>query len=170
MEAAKRIILGSPRKYVSELADIAADKKQKKWSRIAAIYALGLMRERFGDKRLGAKILRLILGDSRERAEYRDLAAEALGNLGDRAAVPLLCRCLARTRSAAVKTSCAYALRQIGGRKAEQALEQLMRELPDKSPVRRAIAEWQAPTLIRSGSRVRRRGFRRSGQPSRSRR
>ena len=107
MEVAKRIIGGDIRVDQNFLAQIATDKSIRKWPRIAAIYALGFVGEdKFADT------IRRILADSTDDVLVRSHAAEALGNLRDKGAVPLLQNVLRYEPPPELSESCSYALNE----------------------------------------------------------
>jgi HEAT repeat protein len=108
MEVAKAIIGDKIKVDHNLLADIAADKSIPKWSRIAAIYALGFVA---GD---GFTVsLRKILADDTDDAIVRGHAAEALGNLQDRASISLLRDILGHKPPPELSESCSYALQEL---------------------------------------------------------
>jgi len=109
METAKKIIGGYMKVDSAELAEIAQDNNIKKWSRIAAIYALGFL----GEEKF-APILRNILADVTNGVDIRSHAAEALGNIGDRDAAMLLKDILGHAANLALRESCQYALEELG--------------------------------------------------------
>jgi HEAT repeat protein len=109
MELAKLIIGNKIKIDNSFLSDIALLKTNPKWTRIAAIYSLGFM-----DRTTVATALRSILSDNDDDADIRAHAAEALGNLRDRAAAVLLQSILAHNPSDALRASCEYALHELG--------------------------------------------------------
>ena len=100
---------------------IAEHRKMPLGSRVAATYSLGFLT----GPSIG-KTLISILSSSKEPDNLRDHAAEALGNRRETRAVDTLIKVGAgagyRSR---LRKSCVYALRQIGGRRAEQALKRL---------------------------------------------
>ncbi len=109
MEVAKRIIGDDVRIDHNLLAQIATDKSIRKWSRIAAIYALGFVGEdKFADT------IRKILADATDDVLVRSHAAEALGNLRDKASVPLLQNVLRYGPPPDLSESCSYALSELG--------------------------------------------------------
>jgi len=108
MEVAKAIIGDKIKVDHKLLAQIAADKSIRKWSRIAAIYALGLAAEDGF-----APDLRKILADDTDDATVRGHAAEALGNLQDRASISLLRDILDHKPPPELSESCSYALQEL---------------------------------------------------------
>jgi HEAT repeat protein len=108
MEFAKRIIGGTAKVNQRDLAAIAKDKAHPTWTRVAAIYALGLIASR-----RQAPSLRRIVGDHGDDPFVRAHAAEALGNIGDRRAPDLLMGILAMHPPAELHASCEYALREL---------------------------------------------------------
>jgi HEAT repeat protein len=109
MEIAKRIIGGDIRIDHNLLAQIATDKSIRKWPRIAAIYALGFVGE---DKFVDT--IRKILADATDDVLVRSHVAEALGNLRDKCAVPLLQDVLNYEPPPELSESCSYALNELG--------------------------------------------------------
>lgn len=110
MDAAKAII-GAKRVDWLGLLSIVNDHGLAAPSRIAAAYALG-----FAPSGCGAsEALMALLADSAEADEVRDYAAEALANIGEKRAIPLLRRLIEQGLSEAVMRSCVYALDEIGG-------------------------------------------------------
>jgi HEAT repeat protein len=118
MESAKNVIGGKVNINPFLLAEIASNKMYKRWSRIAAIYALG-----FVNHKPSAQELIRILGSRDEDSQLKDHAAEALGNMNEPRATAVLGRTLMAEESPNVKRSCIYALSQIGGSKAHLALK-----------------------------------------------
>jgi HEAT repeat protein len=118
MESAKKIIGGKVNIDPALLAEIASNKTYKKWSRIAAIYALG-----FVNYTPSAQELIRILGSRDEDSRLKDHAAEALGNMNEPRATAILARILRAKEKPHVKQSCIYALSQIGGSRAHSALK-----------------------------------------------
>jgi HEAT repeat protein len=108
MEFAKRIIGGTAKVNQRDFAAIAKDKAHPKWTRVAAIYALGLI-----GARRQAPSLRRIVGDHGDDPFVRAHAAEALGNIGDRRAPDLLISILATHPPPELRESCEYALREL---------------------------------------------------------
>lgn len=82
------------------------------------------------------------------RQRFQRNAAVALGNSGDRAAVPQLIAHLQNNPSTLVRGHCAWALGQIGGAQARQALEQAQHDQDSSvvSEVRLALTELLAKT------------------------
>jgi HEAT repeat protein len=129
IEAAKRIILDdsvSP----DVLAGIAADKDRKIWSRVAAIYALGFI----DDASISGAALVGILADRNEPEECRSHAAEALGHVKHKQAVPTMEAILASDDPPDVKSWCTYALTEIGGRRARAILQKFTASHPGDRP------------------------------------
>ena len=108
IEAAKAIVAGKITVKTKVLAEVGVDKSSEKWPRIAAIYALGFI----GDSRSTPKLR--ILADETDDAAVRAHAAEALGNIGDRAVVGLLRDILGHEPTPELRESCAYALDELG--------------------------------------------------------
>ena len=119
MEAAKKIIAGKVRIDPALLAEIASSRCYKKWSRIAAIYVLGLL----NDKRCVPELIR-VLENRKEDPSLRDHAAEALGNIRDRRAIIGLSKVLMSKENPRIKRSCIYALSEINATKARSILKQ----------------------------------------------
>jgi len=109
MEVAKEIVGDKVHVDHALLAQLSRDKHLGRWPRIAAIYALGLV----GEREL-AGVLRDVLSDRTEDLKVREHAAEALGNIGDRDSLSLLHDVLASERSAKLRHSCKYAIRELG--------------------------------------------------------
>lgn len=118
MEAAKRLVLADA-VDPTELGRLAADRKNKPWARLAAIYALGFA----DDAVIAGPILADILADPHDKEECRAHAAEALGHIGAPPIVPLMQKILHRDDSLEVKRWCVFALSEIGGAKARNALK-----------------------------------------------
>ena len=118
MESAKKVIGGKVNINPFLLAEIASNKTYRRWSRIAAIYALG-----FVNHKPSAQALIRILGSRDEDSRLKDHAAEALGNMNEPRATAMLGRILMAKEGPNVKRSCIYALSQIGGSKAHAALK-----------------------------------------------
>ena len=108
MEIAKAIIGHKISVDYKLLGEIAADKSLQTWARIAAIYTLG-----FSGKNDFSPTLRNILADDSDDAIVRAHAAEALGNLQDRAAIALLRNILSRKPPPELSESCSYALHEL---------------------------------------------------------
>jgi len=118
MEAAKRIVTRKAQIDPALLAEIASNRTYKKWSRIAAIYALG-----FADyKRFGQTPLR-VLSNRSEDSALRDHAAEALGNMREPRATATLGKVLMAKENPRIKRSCIYALSEIGTARAYSILK-----------------------------------------------
>ena len=109
MESAKKMI-GMPASGLHKvLTYVILDKRYSKWSRMAAIYALG-----FSGKRTYTPVLARILNDATEPHQIRDHAAEALGNLRSRQAVDALEKALSDENiRPSIKRSIRYALSEI---------------------------------------------------------
>ena len=104
MEVAKRLIFrGSVN--VKATARVASDHKSPKWSRIAAIYALGFIDQ----DNQSAHLLTRIAEDPFEAIEIRDHAVEALGEMHAVSAIPALVR-LYESGPEKIRVSCKYAL------------------------------------------------------------
>jgi HEAT repeat protein len=117
IEAAKRLI-GARVNVRNELTEIARLKAYPRWARIAAIYCLGFLT---GSRT--SRALTSVLGDQTENYLVREHAAEALGNLRAKFAVPLLSSLIFSPERSVLKKSCIYALSQIANREARAALE-----------------------------------------------
>src|SRR5579864_3416742 len=78
MESAKMLIMAAPktRAIAILLSEIASSRMFDKWSRTAAIYALG----HIGDRRTSSVLIK-VLRDANESVRLKEHAAEALGNL-----------------------------------------------------------------------------------------
>lgn len=118
MESAKKVIGSRADIDPSLLREIATNKLYKKWSRIAAVYALGFLAHR-----ASAPALIGILEDRDEHFELRGHAAEALGNMGDPRSLAVLDRILGRKERPSIKRWCVYALSQIRNPKARSILK-----------------------------------------------
>jgi HEAT repeat protein len=118
MESAKEIIGLGTRVDPMLLKDIASNKIYKKWSRIAAVYALGFLAHK-----ASAPALIRILQDQRENAQLRGHAAEALGNMRDPRAVLALGKILSADEHTSIKKWCVYALSEIGSDRAGSILK-----------------------------------------------
>jgi HEAT repeat protein len=111
METAKAIIGGRIKYPTINLEKIASGNAGvPRWSRIAAIYALGFAKDATA---ASAAILRQILGDQNDDVDIRAHAAEALGNLADRDAIMLLKDILGHKPPEALRESCQYALEEL---------------------------------------------------------
>jgi len=135
MEAAKKVIAGKVRIDPALLAEIASSGCYKKWSRIAAIYVLGLL----NDKRCVPELMR-VLGSRKEDSNLRDHAAEALGNIRDRRAIVTLGKVLMSQENPRIKRSCVYALSEINTAKARAILKQFEETNPQGS-IRKVLQE-----------------------------
>jgi HEAT repeat protein len=111
--------------HASLLREIVLNTMYKKWSRIAAAYALGFL----GDRSSVGTLL-LILEDMSEQLQLRTHAAEALGNLKDPRAVRALERTFMKEKEASVKRWCVYALAEIGTPQAYRSLLRLEAKRP----------------------------------------
>jgi HEAT repeat protein len=108
MEIAKQIIGGKLPVEHRQLAAIAKDPQNSKWSRIAAIYALGFLADKeFVDD------LRKLLADRDTDPDIRSHAAEALGNIRDRGSIILLRNVLRTRPTGPLLESCNYALNEM---------------------------------------------------------
>ena len=122
MEAAKRLI-SLPYGAVDPalLVKVAGDERYHTWSRIAAVYSLGLLRTSEAVEH--QRVLRTILSQSSEGARLRGHAAEALGNLRDEGSTDILKGCLMDdSESLSVRKWCLYALSEIGSSESREAL------------------------------------------------
>ena len=119
MESAKEVIGLGTRVNPMLLKDIASNKIYKKWSRIAAVYALGFL----AHKASTSALIR-ILQDQRENTQLRGHAAEALGNMREPRAVLALGKVLWADDHTSVKKWCVYALSEIGSDRAGSLLKQ----------------------------------------------
>jgi HEAT repeat protein len=108
METAKKIISGKIKANPTELVTIASDGNIPVWSRISAIYAMGLL----ADKKF-APALRKILSNTGNGDDIRSHAAEAIGNIGDHKAAKLLRDIISAQPGQALRESCEYALDEI---------------------------------------------------------
>ena len=108
MEFSKRLIGGKEHADKQALLAIGLNKTNPKWTRIAAIYALG-----FVGTYNSAPRLRNILQDGDDDPDVRGHAAEALANIGDKMAIDLLRDVLGHQPPAELRTSCEYALQEL---------------------------------------------------------
>lgn len=126
IEAAKRMIRSRPDRLAADLlVDIAGNTSYRPWSRIAAVYTLGLL-----DHEPSVRILVRILQDAKESVKLRTHAAEALGNLGKQRALPALHKILMSDENLVLRKWCIYAVSQIGGTAAPRILTQFARTRP----------------------------------------
>jgi HEAT repeat protein len=116
MEAAKAILAHRITIPRSQIERIAAGTDYADWSRAAAIYLLGNLRSR-----KSAVLLARILEDEQQNDVVRDYAAEALGNIGDPAYLPLISRIATQTSSPEIRQSCEFALEEIPAAEARRA-------------------------------------------------
>jgi HEAT repeat protein len=119
MEAAKEIIRSRKPPSTVWLEEIAGNTSCRKWSRIAAVHALGFL----GSKATSPVLIR-ILQSAREHPQLRAHAAEALGNLRESRALPSLRRILMSKERTDLKKWSIYAASEIGGPKARAILNQ----------------------------------------------
>ncbi|HWZ97807.1 MAG TPA: HEAT repeat domain-containing protein [Candidatus Dormibacteraeota bacterium] len=126
IESAKRMVR-SRRDSISAslLIDIAAKTCYRPWSRIAAVYALGLL-----NHEPSVRILVRILQDPSESIELRAHAAEALGNLGRERALPALRKILMSDQKLILRKWCIYAISEIGGTTARRILGRFAKTHP----------------------------------------
>jgi hypothetical protein len=125
MESAKEVI-GSPTAVEpSLLGEIASNKLYKKWSRIAAVYALGFL-----EHKGSATTLIRILKNPHEDPNLRGHVAEALGNMRERKATVELGKILFGRGQLPLKKWCIYALAEIGGNQAGSILRQFQATRP----------------------------------------
>src|SRR5436190_22190602 len=108
MEVAKEIIGDKIQVDPKILAQLSLDKKLRHSSRIAAIYALGLV----GEPALGAA-LRKVLADHTDDIDVREHSTEALGNIGDISALDLLHTVLTAESNPKLRKSCEFAIREL---------------------------------------------------------
>ena len=108
MEIAKQIVGGDIPVAPRVLGPIAADGQQPKWTRIAAIYALGFL----GNRNFLPE-LRAILSDAKIDGEIRSYAAEALGNIKDKDSINLLRDVIINHAAGELLESCNYALNEM---------------------------------------------------------
>jgi len=125
MEAAKEIISHEEAVAPVLLLEVAVNRKYKLWSRVAAVYSVGLL----GFRRGGAALTELLAAHT-ESAVLRSHVAEALGNMGYSGAVEMLGDTLGSDRSKLVKKSCVYALSQIRSPRSKVLLERAQAENP----------------------------------------
>lgn len=109
MEAAKALINASHGEASRDLLRIATNKSIRVGSRVAAVYALGLigMTHQVGSSLMG------LLADNSDAVEVRDHAAEALGNMRFRRALPTLIEVALHAKNNALKRSCEYAISEM---------------------------------------------------------
>jgi HEAT repeat protein len=108
MEIAKQIIGAKIKVDPAALASIAANKEFRKGTRIAAVYALGLIGEP-----THAGSLKQIVSDQADDIDVREHAAEALGNIHDPTSLDLLREVLAAEKNLALRASCEFAIREL---------------------------------------------------------
>ncbi len=122
MEGAKGLLaLPSHAVNASILVKVALDAGYRPWSRIGAVYALGLLPA--GDGMSRASALRSVLQNVGESARLRGHAAEALGNLRDSRSTALLReKLMDTTEPLSVRRWCIYALAELDTREAKEAL------------------------------------------------
>jgi HEAT repeat protein len=130
MEAAKQMI-GLPERDVNAemLVAIAGDPEYKTWSRVAAVYVLGLCSLAAESGVKGC--LRGIVADQKEAVRLRSHAVEALGNLRDEGAVKLLVeRLFDAAEHKTVRRWCIYALAEVGTAEAQAGLRTFSKSRP----------------------------------------
>ena len=125
MESAKKLIGSKVPPESALLEQIASERKYKKWSRIAAVYTLGVL-----SSRASVETLISILRDGSDDPQVRAHAAEALGNIRDKRAFPALREALLGKERASIKRWCIYALAEIGAERARPVLEELAATRP----------------------------------------
>lgn len=125
MEAAKALIAGGAKASSTRLSEVAVNERLADWSRISAIYALGLLNDLTCER-----LLMSILADCDEARVLREHAAEALGNLRSPRAVGLLRMIALSDQRPTIKKWCVYALGEISGSRALSALQDLAAEHP----------------------------------------
>jgi hypothetical protein len=125
MEAAKALIAGGAKTSSTRLSEVAVNERLADWSRISAIYALGLLNDLTCERSLMS-----ILADCDEARVIREHAAEALGNLRSPRAVGLLRMIALSDQRPTIKKWCVYALGEISGSRALSALRDLAAEHP----------------------------------------
>ena len=126
IEAAKRLISADVMDE-ARLRDIALNRKNQESNRVAAIYALGFA----NDEQIAGDALLNIVADRDDTEQSRAHAAEALAHLDEPKATAVLEKILATNgESAEVKRWCVYALGEIGGLKARNALRKFAKTNP----------------------------------------
>jgi HEAT repeat protein len=125
MESAKKLIGSKVRVPPALLDQIASKKQYRRWSRIAAVYAIGFL-----NYKVSVGVLVSILGDGSDDVQVRAHAAEALGNIGDESALPALRQCLLQKEPRSIKRWSIYALSEIGTDRARKALEEFAATRP----------------------------------------
>jgi len=125
IESAKAIVGGRAKIYPAVLVDIARTDEFNKWSRIAAVYALGFL-----GHRQSVPVLVRILSDRQESLQVRSHAAEALGNIRDSRSIPVLERVLMGRDRGSIKRWCVYALSEINSPRALHVLKRLAATTP----------------------------------------
>ena len=122
MEAAKQLIaLPAGEVDPGWLAKVASDERYQTWSRIAAVYSLGLLRT--PGTQAHRQVLRNILSQRNAGTRLRGHAAEAIGNMADAGSVEILRKCLMDTSEPlSVRKWCLYALGEIGSSDSRVAL------------------------------------------------
>ena len=126
IEAAKRLI-SADAADAAKLRAISVNRRNNIAARVAAIYALG-----FADnEQIAGAALQEIVADREDDEECRAHAAEALAHLGPPGTIALLEKILATgDDSPQVKRWCVYALGEIGGPKARNALTKFAKTKP----------------------------------------
>jgi HEAT repeat protein len=130
MEAAKRLIGVPENAFLTEsLAALVSTSDYKDWSRIAAAYVLGFVPLSSASEH--RRTLRNVLRNPVNSARVRTHVAEALGNLRDEQATPLLKQLLLnREEKTSVRRWCIYALSEIGSKESLHALNTFARTKP----------------------------------------
>lgn len=126
IEAAKRVIAKPDRIDAKALAEIAAKPTNKRWSRIAAIYALGFIDVK---SQFAPALIEIVLNRTDDE-QCRAHAAEALGDMHHPNIVPTLAGVLMSEDTAEVKRWCIYSLSETGDREALAALEEFAATKP----------------------------------------
>jgi HEAT repeat protein len=135
MEAAKAVIRRGDPDATGLLVEVATNRSCRRWSRIAAVSALGFLKSKHG-----STVLLRILKDVRESPELRAHVAEALGNIRERRALSVLSRILMSKGHLSLKRSCVYAVSQIPGQKALT----ILRQFKSTNPRRILLRETEA--------------------------
>jgi HEAT repeat protein len=153
MEATKVLLQHKRHPYLRHLAAIAKNKANKKWNRIAAIHVLGFM----GSREAVPPLLGILVTQE-EDTSIRGHAAESIGILRGRRAIPALVKILQSPEPYRLKTECVYALSKMWEFRGDSArinpaafaaLQQCALDKPRKRRLAKDIEE--AMSNIRNG-------------------
>ncbi len=106
MEATK-FLIGSGEKQLlaRQLVPIALNRDYRKWNRIASIHTLGFL-----GSRSAVPALVSILADEQEEPHIREHAAEAIGHIRGKRAIPILGKILNSNERPSIRAECIFAL------------------------------------------------------------